>query len=105
MAQVLTDDLTEAAAAAAVARHPLDEAAGCRVVVRNGVVDKGLSDLSSLPDGVFVGGLADAPADFSARLVSLSDGTHLQPQCMPVLLRKHCKRKYAATKVRSTVGA
>ena len=70
--QVLTDDMTEAAAAAAVGRHPVDEAAGCRVVVRNGVIDRSLSDLSALPDGVFVGSLADAPAEVSAQLVSIS---------------------------------
>ena len=67
--QVLTDDMTESAALAAIGRHPLDEAAGCRVVVRNGVVDRDLTDLSSLPDGVFVGSLADAPAEAGAQLV------------------------------------
>ena len=64
--------MTEAAAAAAVDRHPLDEAAGCRVVVRNGMVDTGLCDLSSVPNGVFVGSLADAPAEASAQLVRAS---------------------------------
>ena len=72
--------MTEAAAAAAVERHPLDEAAGCRMVVRNGVLDKGLSDLSSLPDGVFVGRLADAPAEASAQLVRASAPLHKATQ-------------------------
>ena len=70
VAQVLTDDMTEAAAAAAADRHPFDEAAGSRIVVRNGALDGTLSDVSSLPEGVFVGSLADAPPEVAAQLVS-----------------------------------
>lgn len=83
--QVVTDDMTQTAAAAAAALHPLDEAAGGNVVVRNGVVDPALSNLTAVPEGVFLGRLADAPYEAAAQLVGtplLSPGaarTHPKP--------------------------
>jgi hypothetical protein len=62
--------MKEDAAATAAGRHPLDEADGCRVVIRNGTFDRALSDVSGVPDGVFVGSLANAPADVAAQMVS-----------------------------------
>ena len=61
--------MAQEAAAAAVARHPFAEAEGGNVVVRNGVVDPALSNLSRLPAGVFVGRLADAAEGTAAHLV------------------------------------
>lgn len=61
--------MTQAAAAAAAALHPLDEAVGGNVVVRNGVVDPALSNLGAVPEGVFLGRLADAPPAAAAQLV------------------------------------
>ena len=62
--------MTGDAAAAAADRHPLDEADGCRIVVRNGTLDRALSNLSGVPDDVFVGSLADAPAEVAAHMVN-----------------------------------
>ena len=60
--------MTQEAAAAAAALFPLDEAAGGNVVLRNGVLDPALSNLSAVPEGVFLGRLADAPAAAAAQL-------------------------------------
>ena len=46
-------------------RHPL-EGACARVVVVDGAVDPGLSDMGGLPDGAYVGPLAGAPAELIA---------------------------------------
>lgn len=46
-------------------RHSL-EGACARVVVVDGAVDPGLSDLGGLPDGAYVGPLAGAPAKLVA---------------------------------------
>ena len=60
--------VTAAAAdvATAVAAHPLSAAAAATVVVVDGVLDWKHSRLEGLPAGVYVGGLAGAPADVAA---------------------------------------
>ena len=51
------------AAAAAAAERPLKAAAAATVVVVDGAIDEQASSLAGLPKGVYVGGLAGAPAD------------------------------------------
>lgn len=50
-------------AAAAAAARPLKKAAAATVVVVDGVMDEQRSSLGALPAGVYVGGVAGAPAD------------------------------------------
>ena len=55
----------------AVNQHPLDAASSSQLVIVNGVLSAELSSLSSIPDGVYVGGLQHAPAQaVSQHLVS-----------------------------------
>ena len=51
------------AAAAAAAARPLKAAAAATVMVVDGLIDEQASSLEGLPKGVYVGGLASAPAD------------------------------------------
>ena len=74
--QVVTDDMTAEAAAASAAAHPLDEAEGVHIVVRNGVVDTSLSNVTALPEGVFFGRLGDAPSSAAAQLVRYISPLH-----------------------------
>lgn len=65
---VLSNSLALAPADAAVDAGMLEqlalpEAAGSRIVLVNGVFRQGLSDLSALPAGCYVGGSAGAPAE------------------------------------------
>ena len=53
-------------------RFPLPEAAHTRLVIVNGTLRPELSDLSGLPDGVYVGGIQGAPATAAKLLVRCS---------------------------------
>lgn len=73
---LLNISLSPAPADAAVHHQLLEqldfpEAAGSRVVVVNGAFRPELSDLSALPQGVYVGGCAGAPAEALQQLVSV----------------------------------
>ncbi|CAG9467866.1 unnamed protein product [Pedinophyceae sp. YPF-701] len=57
----------------AVAARPMEAARGSTVVVVDGVVDANLTDLSSIPEGVYVGGAEGAPEDALARVGELSN--------------------------------
>lgn len=46
----------------AVNQHPLDAASSSQLVIVDGVISAELSSLSSIPDGVYVGGIHNAPA-------------------------------------------
>ncbi len=48
------------------------ECEGSRVVLVNGQLHAGLSQLGKLPAGIFVGSIKDAPVDVGAQLVSVS---------------------------------
>lgn len=55
----------------AVGQHPLDAATSSRLVIVDGVASPELSSLSSMPDGVYVGGIENAPSQaVSQQLVS-----------------------------------
>ena len=55
----------------AVGQHPLDAATSSRLVVVDGVVSPELSSVSSMPDGVYIGGIENAPSQaVSQQLVS-----------------------------------
>ena len=47
--------------AEAVEQHSLEAASASRLVLVNGILSAQLSSLSSLPDGIYVGNLTDAP--------------------------------------------
>lgn len=60
-------------ACAAAARCALSEADASRVVIVDGLYSEALSDVSGLPSsGVYVGGLADAPAELRGSLGAMS---------------------------------
>ena len=50
-----------ASAADAVSQHPLPEVSASQLVIVDGVPSLELSNLSSMPDGVYVGGIQNAP--------------------------------------------
>lgn len=50
---------------------PLDQSKGSRLVVVDGVLAPQLSDLSSLPEGVYVGSIASAPDSSKPQLALL----------------------------------
>ncbi len=55
----------------AVGQHPLDAATSSRLVIVDGVVSPELSSMSSMPDGVYIGGIENAPSQaVSQQLVS-----------------------------------
>ena len=66
---------SDAVTAADVARLPISEADGCRIVLVDGRLALHLSDTSQLPSEVFLGSLADAPEDVACRLVGMMQGS------------------------------
>ena len=59
-------------AEAAASQYPLQEAAASQLVIVDGLLSLELSSLSSMPDGVYVGGVKDAPSQIvAAQLVSV----------------------------------
>lgn len=62
----------------AVRQHPLQEASASQLVIIDGVASLELSNLSSMPDGVYVGGIQNAPSQVvSHQLVSCQTPVHL----------------------------
>ena len=65
----------------AVGQHPLDAATSSRIVIVDGVVSLDLSSVSSVPDGVYIGGIENAPSQaVSQQLVSC--GSQLKEQVL-----------------------
>ena len=55
----------------AVGQHPLDAATSSRLVIVDGVASPELSSLCSMPDGMYIGGIQNAPSQaVSQQLVS-----------------------------------
>lgn len=64
-------------------QHPLDAASSSQLVIVDGVISADLSSLSSIPDGVYVGGIQHAPAQaVSQHLVSCEWSCHRHECCM-----------------------
>lgn len=57
----------------AARQHPLEEASASQLVIVDGIPSLELSNLSSIPENVFVGGIQHAPSQVvSEQLVSLN---------------------------------
>ena len=73
-------EAAEGAARGMLSSHVLREDNELRAVIVDGVLDQGLSNLSGLPDGVYIGGIRDAPEELVAmRLVSPASCPVLSP--------------------------